>query len=277
MVSKLNLRRDSVVLDPCGVDPSWPSAVERLADLYRAGAIRPRTPIEGIIAGQLFLSADIDTFATSLAAIRLFFLDEHSTGVSPQHLRPRHAPSSPGAARSCSAARRASWPTARSAIRTIDEVEFDAIVGNPPARKPYKEDVYRNLYEDKKAKAGARDGRPRHVRHVLRERHRATPRGRPPHGHDGLVADDVRPAPPLHPQPLQDRRRSCSPTSRHFAGVGFQVSPALAITTLEKCSDPEARKANDMRLVDYVREPADFSDPPPARCRPAAGGVRRVP
>ncbi len=36
----------------------------------------------------------------------------------------------------------------------------------------------------------------------------------------------------------------------------------MAITTLEKCSDGEARRASVMRLVDYIREPADFSTPP---------------
>ncbi len=37
----------------------------------------------------------------------------------------------------------------------------------------------------------------------------------------------------------------------------------MAITTLEKCSDATERAANVMRLVDYVREPADFPTPPP--------------
>jgi len=32
----------------------------------------------------------------------------------------------------------------------------------------------------------------------------------------------------------------------------------MAITTLEKCSDPAARAANVMRLIDYVRDPADY-------------------
>lgn len=49
--------------------------------------------------------------------------------------------------------------------------------------------------------------------------------------------------------------------TKHFEGVSFQFA-GMAITTLEKCSDSEARAANVMRLVDYIREPADFSDPP---------------
>ncbi len=39
----------------------------------------------------------------------------------------------------------------------------------------------------------------------------------------------------------------------------------MAITTLEKCSDADARADHVMRLVDYVREPADFGDPPAAK------------
>src|SRR5712691_11747753 len=36
----------------------------------------------------------------------------------------------------------------------------------------------------------------------------------------------------------------------------------MAITTLERCSDAEARRPNAIRLVDYIREPADFPNPP---------------
>jgi hypothetical protein len=48
--------------------------------------------------------------------------------------------------------------------------------------------------------------------------------------------------------------------TKHFEGVSFQFA-GMAVTTLEKCSDAEARAANARRLVDYVREPADFADP----------------
>lgn len=37
----------------------------------------------------------------------------------------------------------------------------------------------------------------------------------------------------------------------------------MAITTLEKCSDEKVRQENVMRLVDYVRDPADFPNPAP--------------
>ena len=52
--------------------------------------------------------------------------------------------------------------------------------------------------------------------------------------------------------------------TKHFEGVSFQFA-GMAITTLEKCSDEEARRANLMRLVDYVRDPVDFPAPPPEK------------
>jgi hypothetical protein len=52
--------------------------------------------------------------------------------------------------------------------------------------------------------------------------------------------------------------------TKHFAGVSFQFA-GMAITTLEKCSDAEARRTHEMRLVDYVRDPKDFPEPPADR------------
>lgn len=52
--------------------------------------------------------------------------------------------------------------------------------------------------------------------------------------------------------------------TKHFEGVSFQFA-GMAITTLEKCSDAEARAANPMRLVDYIRDPKDYSEPPPEK------------
>lgn len=49
--------------------------------------------------------------------------------------------------------------------------------------------------------------------------------------------------------------------TKHFEGVSFQFA-GMAITTLEKCSDEEARRANVMRLIDYVRDPKDYADAP---------------
>jgi hypothetical protein len=49
--------------------------------------------------------------------------------------------------------------------------------------------------------------------------------------------------------------------TKHFQGVSFQFA-GMAITTLERCSDAEERRANEIRLVDYVRDPKDFASPP---------------
>jgi len=43
--------------------------------------------------------------------------------------------------------------------------------------------------------------------------------------------------------------------------VSFQFA-GMVITTLEKCSDADARADHVMRLVDYIRDPANFADPP---------------
>lgn len=52
--------------------------------------------------------------------------------------------------------------------------------------------------------------------------------------------------------------------TKHFESVSFQFA-GMAITTLEKCSDAAARRAHQMRLVDYLRDPREFENPPPAR------------
>jgi hypothetical protein len=46
--------------------------------------------------------------------------------------------------------------------------------------------------------------------------------------------------------------------------VSFQFA-GMAITTLEKRSDAGARRAHEMRLMDYVRDPKDFPAPPAER------------
>src|SRR5205823_4960688 len=48
--------------------------------------------------------------------------------------------------------------------------------------------------------------------------------------------------------------------TKHFEGVSFQFA-GMAITTLERCSDGEARRANVMRLIDYTRDPKDYWAP----------------
>ncbi len=175
MVSKLNLTRDARVLDPCmGSGHFLEGIYEGLAQLYRAEGYSDTEAYREIVTRQLF-GGDIDTFATSLAAIRLFLLDEHRTGASPNlyvHDMLLHSPERPGAelfSPEVLAAEGRERAQAERAVRgdpgvdeiaPIDEIEFDAVVGNPPygAKKPkYKEPVYARLYgqRDKDRKAGS--------------------------------------------------------------------------------------------------------------------------
>ena len=273
MVSKLNLRRDSVVLDPCmGSGHFLAELYERLADLYRVEGYSPEDAFREIVSKQLY-GGDIDTFATSLAAIRLFFLDEHSTGVTPRlyvHDMLLHSPER----------QRMIWTEAERAVTDpevddlapIDEIEFDAVVGNPPygARKPaYKQGVYRRLYGTTEAalrsgSAGTGD----HDTYAMFfantiERLREG-------GRLCLITNDSFRSLTTHASLRRHILDRCKivelllTDTRHFEGVSFQFA-GMAITTLEKCSDAEARRANEMRLVDYVRDPAGFRDPPPEK------------
>ncbi len=75
--------------------------------------------------------------------------------------------------------------------------------------------------------------------------------------------DEARGAAPAHPRPCRIVE-ILLPDTRHFEGVSFQFA-GMAITTLEKCSDAEARRSHTMRLVDYLREPDDFRAPSPEK------------
>ena len=271
MVSRLNLGRQSKVLDPCmGSGHFLAELYDRLADLYRAEGYSEEDAFREIVGKQLY-GGDIDTFATSLAAIRLFLLDERSTGVTPQlfvHDMLLHSPERPGAL----------WTEAERAVSVdpeidepagIDEIEFDAVVGNPPygARKPaYKEAVYRRLYGATEAsrKTGS-IGTGDHDTYGMFfangiERLKEG-------GRLCLITNDsfrsLTTYAPLR-RYILDRCKIAEillTDTKHFEGVSFQFA-GMAITTLERCSDAEARTANVMRLVDYVREPKDFWAPP---------------
>lgn len=194
MVSRLELTRDSRVLDPCmGSGHFLEGIYEALLARYRNEGYSDADAYRQIVGAQLF-GGDVDTFATSLAAIRLFLLDEHGTGVLPNlfvHDMLLHSPERPGAelfssevlaveGRERSTAQRAvSSDPEVDALATIDEIEFDAVVGNPPygAKEPrYKEPVYARLYGLREAGPPGRERghrRRRHLRDVLRKRDRA--------------------------------------------------------------------------------------------------------
>jgi hypothetical protein len=275
MVGRLGLTRESRVLDPCmGSGHFLEVLCERLLDLYREEGHDPREAFRRIVETQLW-GGDIDTFAVSLAAIRLFLLDEHGTGARPQlfvHDMLLHSPERPQRELFSEAERAVSADPEVDELAAIDEVEFDAVVGNPPygARKAaYKVPVYRRLYGPRERdRAAGSLGTGDHDSYAmffangidrLREGGRLC-----------LISNDSFRSLTTYAalrRHILDRCKIVEillTDTRHFEGVSFQFA-GMAITTLEKCSDAEARAANVMRLVDYVRDPADFPSPPPGK------------
>ena len=83
MVSRLGLTADSSVLDPCmGSGHFLEILVERLLALHADQGVPPARAYRQIVEQQVY-GADIDSFALSLSAIRLFLLSEDDTVVSP--------------------------------------------------------------------------------------------------------------------------------------------------------------------------------------------------
>jgi N-6 DNA Methylase len=151
MVSKLELTRDSKVLDPCmGSGHFLDGIYERLAELYAAEGVSGSRAYAQIVENQIY-GGDIDSFALSLAAIRLFLLSEEGVEVKPQlfvHDMLLHSPERQGELFT-DAERVVGLDPAVDELADIDTIEFDAVVGNPPygARKPaYKRAVYARLF-----------------------------------------------------------------------------------------------------------------------------------
>lgn len=287
MVSKLNLVRGSRVLDPCmGSGHFLEGIYERLEALYLEEGFSKADAYREIVGKQIF-GADIDTFATSLAAIRLFLLDEEGTRAQPNlvvHDMLLHSPRRSGAELFSTELLQASGKTGKGAelavtvdpavdqFADVDGVEFDAVVGNPPygARKPaYKDPVYRRLYgrrkEDlKKGSIGTGDG-DTYAMFIANGVERLREGGRL-----CLITNDSFRSLTTHADLRRYILDNCKiveillTDTKHFRGVSFQFA-GMAITTLEKCSDPAVRAAHEMRLVDYIRDPQDFSTPPPGK------------
>jgi hypothetical protein len=287
MVAQLRLKRTSRVLDPCmGSGHFLEGLYERLANLYiDEGYTQP--DVYRQIVGEQIWGGDVDTFATSLAAIRLFLLDEHDSATRPRlfvHDMLLHSPERPGGElfspevlqtegrMRSTAARAVSVDPDVDDLADIDEIEFDAVVGNPPygARKPaYKQPIYARLYgarapDVRTGSVGTGDADTYAMFFVngierLREGGRLC-----------LISNDSFRSLTTHAalrRHILDRCKIVEillTDTRHFEGVSFQFA-GMAITTLEKCSDPEARAANVMRLVDYIRDPRGYWDPPPAK------------
>lgn len=271
MVSKLRLSRESRVLDPCmGSGHFLEGIYEHLLALHEAEGYTHEDAYRAIVGSQLY-GGDIDGFATSLSAIRLFLLDEHESGIPPNlyvHDMLLHSPERPQRELFSPAERAVAVDPLVDEIARIDEIEFDAVVGNPPygARKPeYKRSVYARLYGSREADqragsvgTGDADSYGMFFANGI-ERLREG-------GRLCLITNDSFRTLTTHAalrRHILDRCKIVEillTDTKHFEGVSFQFA-GMAITTLEKCADAEARRANVMRLVDYVREPSDFATP----------------
>ncbi|HVM16076.1 MAG TPA: N-6 DNA methylase [Gaiellaceae bacterium] len=268
MVSKLALTRESRVLDPCmGSGHFLEGLYEHLLALYEADGIAPADAYRQIVQEQIY-GADVDSFALSLSAIRMFLLSD-----PPQELRLRlyahdmllHSPERPAMFTDAEAV--VADPELDE-VRDVDLLEFDAVVGNPPygARKPaFKAKVYGRLYgpshsELKAGSLGTGD-RDTYAMFLANGIQRLREGGRL-----CLITQDGFRTLTTYAnlrRYILDRCKIVEillTDTKHFEGVSFQFA-GMAITTLEKCSDPEARRANVMRLVDYIRDPKDFWTP----------------
>jgi len=289
MVSKLGLTRESRVLDPCmGSGHFLEGIYEELARLYQQEGYDEEQAYREILGKQIF-GGDIDTFATSLAAIRMFLLDDHGTRIAPNlfvHDMLLHTPERPASelfsaealegrgSEQAGGAERAvadANPEVDS-LADIDGIKYDAVVGNPPygAKKPaYKAPIYSRLYgtSQKDIKDGSRgtgDG-DSYAMFIASGIERLREGGRL-----CLITNDSFRSLTTHAKLrrlILDRCKILEillTDTKHFEGVSFQFA-GMAITTLERCSDDEARASNEMRLIDYIRDPSDFSTPPPEK------------
>lgn len=274
MVSKLALTATSRVLDPCmGSGHFLDGIYERLAELYREEGVGGSEAYRQIVESQIY-GGDIDSFALSLAAIRLFLLSEDAVEIRPHlyvHDMLLHSPQHQGDLFT-EGERVTGFDPDVDDVGEIDRIEFDAVIGNPPygARKPEnKKRVYARLYGqrevDRRAGSIGTGDADTYAMFFASGIERLREGGRL-----CLITNDSFRTLTTHAalrRHILDRCKIVEillTDTKHFEGVSFQFA-GMAITTLEKCSDADARAAHTMRLVDYLRDPADFADPPPAK------------
>jgi type I restriction-modification system DNA methylase subunit len=274
MVSKLGLTSGSRVLDPCmGSGHFLDGIYERLAELYREEGVTTADAYREIVENQIY-GGDIDSFALSLAAIRLFLLSDEAVEVRPHlyvHDMLLHSPQHQGDLFT-QAERVTGFDPDVDDVGDIDRIEFDAIVGNPPygARKPQnKKRVYASLYgqrdADRRAGSMGTGDADTYAMFFANGIERLREGGRL-----CLITNDSFRTLTTHAALRRHVLDRCKiveillTDTKHFEGVSFQFA-GMAITTLEKCSDAAARAAHAIRLVDYLRDPAEFAAPPAAK------------
>jgi len=100
MVARLGLQRDSRVLDPCMGSGHFLEGIHRrLLGLHADNGVLRGDAHRAIVTSQVY-GADVDPFALSLSAIRLFLLGEEADGLQPNlfvHDMLLHSPERPGA------------------------------------------------------------------------------------------------------------------------------------------------------------------------------------
>lgn len=134
MVSKLGLTAESRVLDPCMGSGHFLEGIVDPVDGASSGAGSRRADgVRGVVANQIY-GGDIDSFALSLAAIRLFLLGDESPSARPHlyvHDMLLHSPERAGKLFT-EAERIVGVDPEVDDEGEIDRIEFDAVVGNPP-------------------------------------------------------------------------------------------------------------------------------------------------
>jgi N-6 DNA Methylase len=275
MVSKLGLTADSKVLDPCMGSGHFLEGIHAvLLERYAERGVGREEAHEEIVAHRLY-GGDIDPFALSLAAIRLFLLGPELTGTQPNlfvHDMLLHSPERNGVLFSDAERVAGSIDPEVDDAGPVDAILFDAVVGNPPygARKPEnKQKAYARLYGTRPGDVGAGsigtgDG-DTYAMFFANGIERLREGGRM-----SLITNDSFRTLTTHAALRRRILDTCKVVeilltdTRHFDGVSFQFA-GMAITTLEKCSDAAARRAHRMRLVDTIRDPKRFATPPADR------------
>lgn len=225
------------------------------------------------VVGEQLYGGDIDSFALSLAAIRLFLLGEESAEVRPHlyvHDMLLHSPERQ--ALFTDAERIVGVDAAVDEPAELDAIQFDAIVGNPPygGRKPkYKERVYGRLYGpgqgNLRAGSVGTGDRDTYAMFIANGIERLREGGRL-----CLITNDSYRTLTTYGRLRRKILDTCKiveilvTDTRHFEGVSFKFA-GMAIITMERCGDESARRGNTMRLVDYIREPEEFATPAPEK------------
>ncbi|MGH2499018.1 MAG: Eco57I restriction-modification methylase domain-containing protein [Solirubrobacteraceae bacterium] len=287
MIGQLELTIESKVLDPCMGSGHFVEGLhDALVQLHADQGIDGDTARQRVLQHQLF-GADIDSFATALTAIRLFLIGGEGATRAPNlfvHDMLLHSPERPttelfspeilAAEGHEHADAEGTLPPHQEldSLGEVDQLEFDAVVGNPPygARRPaYKRPIYRRLYG--RTEAARRQGSigtgdaDSYTMFFANGIERLREGGRL-----CLITNDSFRSLISHADLRRHILDRCKiveillTDTHHFHGVSFQFA-GMAITTLQKCSSAEERRQHRMRLIDYLRDPADFGNPPPDR------------